>query len=106
MVLRKVDEEQGIVEYMYSQHNTQQYDLLGYYNDELIASLWQDQNKEWHWTKRLYDIGRVEDLGEYHCEFEQIASDFLDKVKEWLNDEIAYLRDMYDDLEEDIEIEC
>lgn len=106
MVLRKVNEEQGIVEYIMSQYNVCQYDLLGYYDNELIASLWKDQDNEWHWTKRLYNVGIVEDLGEYHCEFKEIASDFIEKVTEWLNDEIAYLRDMYDDLaEEDIPIE-
>lgn len=65
--------------------------------------MWQDQDKEWHFTKRLYGLDTVEDLGEYHCEFKEIASDFIDKVTEWLDDEIAYLRDMYDDLaEEDV----
>ena len=54
MVLRQVDTEQGIV--IYPNRNIKQYDLLGYYNDELIASLWQDENQEWHWTKRLYNI--------------------------------------------------
>lgn len=105
MILRKVAEEQGITEYL-GQRNIEQYDLLGFYDDELIASLWKCNENEWHWTKRIYNIGVVEDLGEYHCEFKEIASDFLEKVTEWLNDEIAYLRDMYDDLaEEDIPIE-
>lgn len=105
MVLRKVDEEQGIVEYGYGQRNVCQYDLLGFYDDVLIASLWQDQDNEWHLTKRLYGMDTVEDLGEYHCEFQEVVSDFIDVVTEWLNDEIAYLRDMYDDLaEEDIPI--
>lgn len=105
MILKRVDEEQGLVEYS-TDRNVKQYDLLGYYNDELIASLWQDQNNEWHWNKRLYNIGTVYDLGEYHCEFSEIASDFIDKVTEWLNDEMAYIRCMYDDLhEEDLEIE-
>lgn len=105
MVIRNVDPKQGLTEYL-GQRNIKQYDLLGYYNDELIASLWKCNENEWHWTKRLYNLGINEDLGEYHCEFKEIASDFLEKVTEWLNDEIAYLRDMYDDLaEEDIPIE-
>lgn len=106
MVLRNVDPEQGIVEYGYSQRNVKQYDLLGFYDNELIASLWKDQDNKWHWTKRLYNLGVVKDLGEYHCEFKEIASDFIDVVKDWLNDEIAYLSDMYDDLaEKDISVE-
>ena len=104
MVLRQVDTEQSIVEY--PNRNIKQYDLLGYYDNELIASLWQDENLEWHWTKRLYNMGLVYDLGVYHCEFSEIASDFIDKVKEWLNDEIAYIENMYDDLaEKDISVE-
>ena len=104
MVLRQTDTEQSIVEY--PNRNIEQYDLLGYYNDELIASLWKDQNNEWHWTKRLFNMNKVYDLGVYHCEFSEIASDFIDKVKEWLHDEIVYIQDMYDDLaEEDIPVE-
>lgn len=105
MVLRKVTEEQGLIEFL-GQRNVEQYDLLGYYDDELIASLWKCSENEWHWTKRIYGIGVAEDLGEYHCEFKEIASDFLKKVTTWLNYEIVYLRDIYDGLaEKDISIE-
>ena len=104
MVLRQTDAEQSIVEY--PNRNIEQYDLLGYYNDELIASLWKNEKNEWHWTKRLFNMNKVYDLGVYHCEFSEIASDFIDKVKEWLHDEIVYIQDMYDDLaEEDIPVE-
>ena len=41
MVLRKVDVEQGLTEYL-SQRNIEQYDLLGYYDDELIAVITMD----------------------------------------------------------------
>lgn len=105
MIIKRVDEEQGLTEYL-KQRNVEQYDLLGFYDDELIASLWKSNENEWHWTKRLYELGRNEYLGEYHCEFSQIVNDFIEEVTEWLGDEIAYLRDMYDDLaEEDIPIE-
>lgn len=105
MVLRKVDEEQGIVKYG-CQRNVCQYDLLGYYDNELIASLWKDNENEWHWTKRLYNLESVVDMYEYRTDITEVISDFISQVTEWLNDEIAYLRDMYDDLaEEDIPIE-
>lgn len=105
MVLRKVDVEQELTEYL-CQRNIEQYDLLGYYDDELIASLWKCNENEWHWTKRLYNLKTNEYLGKYYCEFNEIVSDFLKKVTEWLNDEIIYLRNMYDDLtDEDIPIE-
>lgn len=104
MILRNVNPEQGIVEY--GIRNKKQYDLLGFYNDELIASLWLGNDGEWRWTKRLYNLETVEEIGEYYGEFSEIVADFLSEVTEWLNDEIAYLRDMYDDLvEEDIPVE-
>lgn len=106
MLVRKVAEEQGIVEFGYNQRNVEQYDLLGYYNDVLIASLWKDNENEWHWTTRLYGLESVVDMYEYHTDIAEVISEFVSQVAEWLNDEIAYLRDMYDDLaEEDIEVE-
>lgn len=106
MVIRNVDPEQGIVEFSYSQRNVKQYDLLGFYDNVLIASLWKDNENEWHWTKRLYNLESVVDMYEYRTDITEIISDFISQVTEWIDDEIAYLRDMYDDLaEEDIPIE-
>ena len=103
MVLKQVDEEKGIAKY--PDVNVKQYDLLGYYDDVLIASLWQDAENGWHWTKRLYGIERVVDMGIYDSDFKDVVCDFIDQVTEWLNDEIKYIQQMCDDLEDDIRVE-
>lgn len=99
MLIRKVNEEQSLVVYKkYGQRNVCQYDLLGFHNDTLIASLWQDQNEEWHWTIRLYNIESVADMHVYSTDITEVISYFISQVTEWLADEIVYLRNIYDDL--------
>lgn len=58
--VNEVNPEQGITEYGYK--NVRQFDLTAFYNEHLIASLWQDEDGNWYWTKRLYNIGTVEDV--------------------------------------------
>lgn len=102
MVLRNVDPEQEIT--TFGIKNKKQFDLLGFYDDELMASLWLGNDGEWYWTKRLYNIESVHLLGEYG-EFDELAADFIEEVAIWIRDEIDYLQDMYNDLEEDISVE-
>lgn len=99
MVLKRANEEQELTK-CFGQRNVLQYDLLNDY-DMLIASLWKCDENEWHCTKRLYNLGETEDLGEYECKFEVVVNDFLKKVSEWINDEIEFLRSIYNDFHSD-----
>ena len=99
-----VEPEQGIVEYGYK--NVKQFDLTAFYNEHLIASLWQDEEENWHWTKRLYDIGTVEDVDIEYLDdksLKGIISDFLVRVRDWIDDEESYLHGLkLDIVEEDL----
>lgn len=88
----EVDTEQGIAEYGY--RNIRQFDMRAYYGEHLIASLWQDDEGNWHWTKRLYDLGTVEDVDITYLEDKSLAGvieEFAVIVQDWLEDEISYL---------------
>lgn len=88
----EVDEEQGIAEY--GTRNIRQFDMRAYYGEHLIASLWQDGEENWHWTKRLYDIGTVTYLNTTYLEDKSvlgIINHFAMEVHDWLEDEISYL---------------
>lgn len=98
------DPEQGITEIGYK--NIRQYDLRAFYGKHLIASLWQDKEENWHWTKRLYDLGSVEDLETEYIDdksIEGILNEFAVCVADWLNDESSYLHNIassIDDMKE------
>lgn len=98
MVIKQVDAEQGLVEIGSGLRNIEQYDLLGYYDNELIASLWKDNEDNWHWTKRLYGLNRIIDMYCYQKDISKVIGEFMNQVTEWLNDEMAYLKCMYKDL--------
>lgn len=91
----ETDPEQGIAEY--GHRNIRQYDMRAYYGSILIASLWQDNDEEWHWNKRLYDIGIVENL-DITCLDDKsivgIINEFAVIVQDWLDDEVSYLTDI------------
>lgn len=91
----KTNPEQGIAEYGY--RNIRQFDMRAYDGTHLVASLWQDENEDWHWTKRLYDIGNVEDVDTTYLDDKSVAGvikEFAVIVKDWLEDEISYLTDI------------
>lgn len=97
-----VEPEQGIVEYGYK--NIKQFDLTAFYNEHLIASLWQDEEENWHWTKRLYDIGTVENVDIEYLDdksLKGIISDFLVRVRDWLDDEESYLNGLKVNIDEE-----
>lgn len=88
----EVDAEQGIAEY--GTRNIRQFDMRAYYGEHLIASLWQDGEENWYWTKRLYDIGTVTYLNTTYLEDKSvlgIINHFAMEVHDWLEDEISYL---------------
>lgn len=91
----KTDPEQGIAEYGY--RNIRQYNMTVFYGEHLVASLWQGENEDWHWTKRLYDIGNVEDVDTTYLDDKSVAGvikEFAVIVQDWLEDEISYLTDI------------
>ena len=97
----ETDPEQGIAEYGYC--NKKQFDLRAFYGDHLIASLWQDNEENWHWTKRLYDSGSVEDIDIKYLDDKSIngiIEDFFVRVTDWLNDEVSYLIDLANSINE------
>ena len=84
--------------------NIRQFDLRAYYDEILVASLWQDEEKNWHWTKRLYDIGTVEDMETEYLDnksLKGIIAEFLICVRDWLEDEEDYLKSIRNELDED-----
>lgn len=88
----ETDPEQGIVEY--GCRNIRQFDMRAYSGNHLVASLWQDREENWHWTKRLYDIGVVEDVDTTYLDDKTVAGvieEFAVIVQDWLEDEISYL---------------
>ena len=100
--VNEVDPVQGIAEYCYK--NVRQFDLTAFYNQHLIASLWQDEEENWHWTKRLYDMGSVEDIDTEYLDdksLKGIISDFLVRVRDRLDDEESYLNGLKNDIDED-----
>ena len=100
--VNEVDPEQGIAEYGYK--NVKQFDLTAFYNQHLIASLWQDKEENWHWTKRLYNMGTIEDINiEYldNKSLKGIISDFLVRVRDWIDDEESYLNSLKLDIDEE-----
>lgn len=102
----ETDPEQGIVEYGY--RNIRQFDMRAYSGNHLVASLWQDREENWHWTKRLYDIGFVEDVDTTYLEDKfvlGIIKEFAVIVQDWLDDEISYLTSIKDDID-DMEVGC
>lgn len=97
----ETDPEQGIAEYGY--RNKKQFDLRAFYGEHLIASLWQDDEENWHWTKRLYDSGSVEDIDIKYLDdksIKGIIEDFCVRVTDWLNDEVSYLMDIESSINE------
>lgn len=97
----ETDPEQGIAEYGY--RNMKQFDLRAFYGEHLIASLWQDDEENWHWTKRLYDLGSVEDVDVKYLDdksIKGIIEDFAVRVTDWLNDEASYLIDIANSINE------
>lgn len=102
LCIKEVSPEQGIVEYGY--HNIKQFDLTAYYGEHIVASLWQDSEANWHWTKRLYDLGNVEDLDIAYLDdksLKGIIEDFVVRVSDWLEDEAKYLLDIRNGLEDE-----
>lgn len=92
MYIIKADPEQGIAEY--GTRNVKQFDMRAFYGNHLIASLWQDDEGNWHWTKRLYDLRTVEDVDITYLEDKSILGIinlFAEEVHDWLDDEISYL---------------
>lgn len=102
----ETDPEQGIVGYGY--RNIRQYDMKAFHESHLVASLWQDREGNWHWTKRLYDIGTIEDVDTEYLEDKSvlgIINQFAVEVYDWLNDEISYLTSIKISID-DMEVEC
>ena len=100
--VNEVNSEQEITEYGYK--NVRQFDLTAFYNEHLIASLWQDEDGDWHWTKRLYNIGTVEDIETEYLDdksLKGIIADFLVRVRDWLDDEESYLNSLKIDIDEE-----
>lgn len=100
--INETNPEQSITEYGYK--NVRQFDLTAFYNEHLIASLWQDEDKNWHWTKRLYNMGTVEDIDTQWLDdksLKGIIADFLVRVRDWLDDEESYLNSLKIDIDEE-----
>lgn len=103
--INEVSPEQSITEY--GCRNIRQFDLSAYYNEHLIASLWQDKEGNWHWTKRLYGIDTVENIETDILDdtsLNGIISDFVEQVRDWLDDEEGYLHNLKNDLDENLSI--
>ena len=100
--INEVNPEQSITECGYK--NVRQFDLTAFYNEHLIASLWQDEDENWHWTKRLYNIGTVEDVDTRWLDdksLKGIVADFLVRVRDWIDDEENYLNSLKIDIDEE-----
>ena len=100
--VNEVNPEQSITEYGYK--NIRQFDLTAFYNEHLIASLWQDEDENWHWTKRLYNIKNVEDVEIQWLDdksLKGIISDFIVRVRDWIDDEESYLNSLKIDIDEE-----
>lgn len=98
--------EQGIAEYGY--RNIKQFDLRAFYGEDIVASLWKDNEENWHWTKRLHDIGNVEDVDTTYLEDKSIlgiVKEFAVIVQDWLDDEIGYLTSIKNGID-DLEVGC
>lgn len=100
--VNEVNPEQSITEYGYK--NIRQFDLTAFYNEHLIASLWQDEDENWHWTKRLYNIKTIEDINTQWLDdksLKGIIADFLVRVRDWLDDEESYLNSLKIDIDKE-----
>ncbi len=96
----ETDSEQMIAKDGY--RNMRQFDIQAYCNDHVVASLWQDEKEDWHWTKRLYDSENTEDMDIAELNNKTIngvIGEFVERVIAWLDDEAAYLLDIKNSLD-------
>ncbi len=70
--------------------------------DNLIASLWQDGEENWYWTKRLYDSGDIQNIDISKLNDKTINGtirSFVEQVIIWLDNEASYLLSLKNSLD-------